>query len=312
VLGQPNLNVTVDREPPPATRSTSPTCRMPSRPRWAATPSRRYSRGGALRPGAALSSAVPQTEKQSRTFACSRPPASAYRWRSSARSKNAMALPKSIAKATSAYVAIKYSVRGRDLGQHGRGGDQEGQRTGQAAAGYTSTGRANTRARSAPSAAAHRSHHHPLIFIILYTMFKSFKWALLILANVAMAPIGGLLALLVYGHQFQRFLGRRLPGPFRRVRADRRHHARVHQPAARPRLCGGRRRRRRRRAEAAPDHDDHAGGHFGIAARGHVPRHRSDSQRPFAIVIVGGLIADLVMSIFLLPTLYVWRARRLV
>jgi cobalt-zinc-cadmium resistance protein CzcA len=35
----------------------------------------------------------------------------------------------------------------------------------------------------------------------------------------------------------------------------------------------------------------------------------SDSQRPFAIVIVGGLIADLVMSIFLLPTLYVWVAR---
>jgi cobalt-zinc-cadmium resistance protein CzcA len=32
----------------------------------------------------------------------------------------------------------------------------------------------------------------------------------------------------------------------------------------------------------------------------------SDSQRPFAIVIVGGLISDLVMSIFLLPTLYVW------
>jgi cobalt-zinc-cadmium resistance protein CzcA len=34
----------------------------------------------------------------------------------------------------------------------------------------------------------------------------------------------------------------------------------------------------------------------------------SDSQRPFAIVIVGGLITDLVMSIFLLPTLYVWFA----
>jgi hypothetical protein len=28
----------------------------------------------------------------------------------------------------------------------------------------------------------------------------------------------------------------------------------------------------------------------------------------FAIVIVGGLIADLVMSIFLLPTLYLWMA----
>jgi cobalt-zinc-cadmium resistance protein CzcA len=34
----------------------------------------------------------------------------------------------------------------------------------------------------------------------------------------------------------------------------------------------------------------------------------SDSQRPFAIVIVGGLMADLIMSIFLLPTLYVWIA----
>ncbi len=34
----------------------------------------------------------------------------------------------------------------------------------------------------------------------------------------------------------------------------------------------------------------------------------SDSQRPFAIVIVGGLMADLAMSIFILPTLYVWFA----
>jgi heavy metal efflux system protein len=35
----------------------------------------------------------------------------------------------------------------------------------------------------------------------------------------------------------------------------------------------------------------------------------SDSQRPFAIVIVGGLMAGLAISIFLLPTLYVWIAR---
>jgi cobalt-zinc-cadmium resistance protein CzcA len=31
----------------------------------------------------------------------------------------------------------------------------------------------------------------------------------------------------------------------------------------------------------------------------------SDSQRPFAIVIVGGLLANLIIGIFLLPTLYV-------
>jgi cobalt-zinc-cadmium resistance protein CzcA len=35
----------------------------------------------------------------------------------------------------------------------------------------------------------------------------------------------------------------------------------------------------------------------------------SDSQRPFAIVIVGGLLANLVIGVFLLPTLYVWMAR---
>jgi cobalt-zinc-cadmium resistance protein CzcA len=35
----------------------------------------------------------------------------------------------------------------------------------------------------------------------------------------------------------------------------------------------------------------------------------SDSQRPFAIVIVGGLVADLIISVILLPTLYTWFAR---
>ena len=35
----------------------------------------------------------------------------------------------------------------------------------------------------------------------------------------------------------------------------------------------------------------------------------SDSQRPFALVIVGGLLGELLLSIFLLPTLYVWFAK---
>ena len=34
----------------------------------------------------------------------------------------------------------------------------------------------------------------------------------------------------------------------------------------------------------------------------------SDSQRPFAIVIVGGLMVAMMINIFLLPTLYVWVA----
>ena len=36
----------------------------------------------------------------------------------------------------------------------------------------------------------------------------------------------------------------------------------------------------------------------------------SDSQRPFAIVIVGGLIANLIIGVFLMPTMYVWMARK--
>jgi cobalt-zinc-cadmium resistance protein CzcA len=35
----------------------------------------------------------------------------------------------------------------------------------------------------------------------------------------------------------------------------------------------------------------------------------SDSQRPFAIVIVGGLLVGMFINVFLLPTLYVWIAR---
>jgi len=40
------------------------------------------------------------------------------------------------------------------------------------------------------------------IFAILYTMFRSYKWALLILGTAAMAPLGGLVALLVGGTHF--------------------------------------------------------------------------------------------------------------
>src|SRR5271163_10713 len=102
------------------------------------------------------------------------------------------------------YVAIKYSVRGRDLGSAveeamkkindgvklppGYHIDWEGE--------YESQKRADERLLIVLPITI------LLIFVILYTMFKSFKWALLILANVAMARIGGLLALLITGTNF--------------------------------------------------------------------------------------------------------------
>ena len=78
------------------------------------------------------------------------------------------------------YVAIKYSVRGRDLGSTVEEAIKEGQRAGQTArSDITSTGRANTRARSGPNARLLIVLPITIliIFIILYTMFKSFKWA---------------------------------------------------------------------------------------------------------------------------------------
>ena len=63
------------------------------------------------------------------------------------------------------------------------------------------------------------------------------------------------------------------------------------------------------RAAAASHHDDHAGGELGLLPAALSHGIGSDSQRPFAIVIVGGLVAALILGVFLLPTLYVWVAR---
>jgi heavy metal efflux system protein len=210
------------------------------------------------------------------------------------------------------YVAIKYSVRGRDLGgaveeaigkvnaqvQLPRGYhiDWEGE--------YESEQRAQARLLIIV----------PLtilgIFVILYTMFRSPKWAALILATVAMGSVGGLLALLITGTHFSvssgvgflalfgvsvqtgvimleyinqlRVLGRSIEdaaieGAVLRLR-----------PIMMTMLVAT--------LGLLPAALSHAIG--------------SDSQRPFAIVIVGGLIVNLVMSIFILPTLYVWFARQ--
>ncbi len=79
-----------------------------------------------------------------------------------------------------------------------------------------------------------------VIFLILYTMFRSFKWAMLILVSVIMASIGGPLALFHHAHQFLRLVGGRIPGALRRLGANRRHHDRIHQPVARaPQGHGG-------------------------------------------------------------------------
>src|ERR1700719_709804 len=104
-------------------------------------------------------------------------------------------------EANSRYVAIKYSVRGRDLGSAVR---EAMQRVGEQVkfpAGYHLNWSVEyeSQKRSQKRLTVVLPITILAIFVILYTMFGSSKWAGLILANVAIAPIGGLLALLITG-----------------------------------------------------------------------------------------------------------------
>ena len=148
-----------------------------------------------------------------------------------------------------------------------------------------------------------------VIFIILYTMFRSAKWALLILGVVTAAPMGGLLALLATGTYlsvssgigFLALFGVSVQTGIIMVEYINQRRARGHTivDAA---IEGAALRLR-------PIMMTMLVATFGLVPAAMSHAIGSDSQRPFAIVIVGGLMAGLLMSIFILPTLYVWVAR---
>lgn len=217
------------------------------------------------------------------------------------------------------YIAIKYSVRGRDLGSTVRDAISKVERTVQLPAGYhlewageyASQQRANRRmALVIPITVL-------VIFLILYVMFRSYKWSFLIMAAVILASVGGPLALFVTHTNFSvssavgflALFGVSVEAGV--IMIEFINQLRVERP---------------RNERSSQEHIIEA------AVEGAVLRLRpvmmtmlvatlgllpaalshaigSDSQRPFAIVIVGGLIANLVIGIFLLPTLYVWIAR---
>jgi cobalt-zinc-cadmium resistance protein CzcA len=208
------------------------------------------------------------------------------------------------------YVAIKYSVRGRDLGgavedalknvtakvQLPRGYhiDWEGE--------YESEKRAEARLLIIVPLTV------LLIFIILYSMFRSFKWAMLILLNVMLARIGGLLALLITHTNFSVSSGVGFLALFGvSVQTGVIMLEYINQLRVRGYTIGD------SAVEGAVLRLRPIMMTMLVATLGLLPAAMShgigsDSQRPFAIVIVGGLISDLLMSIFLLPTLYVWMA----
>ncbi|HTB96913.1 MAG TPA: CusA/CzcA family heavy metal efflux RND transporter [Terracidiphilus sp.] len=211
----------------------------------------------------------------------------------------------------SRYVAIRFEVRGRDLGTTVKEAIDKIARNVQLPHGYHLewSGEYDSETRAEKRLLLIVPLTIFLIFIILYAMFRSFKWALLIIANVAMARVGGLLALLVTGTYFSVSSGVGFLALFGvSVQTGVIMLEYINQLRVRGYTIDG------AAVEGAVLRLRPILITMLVATLGLLPAAMShaigsDSQRPFAIVIVGGLLSDLLLSIFLLPTLYVWIAR---
>jgi cobalt-zinc-cadmium resistance protein CzcA len=209
------------------------------------------------------------------------------------------------------YIAVKYGVRDRDLGSTVEEAIATVNRQVPLPKGYHFqwAGEYESKQRADKRLALIVPLTVVLIAIILFTMFKSFKWAGLILVNVALAPVGGSLALLLTHTNISvsssvGFLA--LFGVSVQTGVIMLEY--INQLRARGYTVEG------AAVEGAVLRLRPIMMTMLVATLGLLPAALShgigsDSQRPFAIVIVGGLMVDLIMSIFLLPTLYVWIAR---
>jgi heavy metal efflux system protein len=216
------------------------------------------------------------------------------------------------------YIAIKYSVRGRDLGSTVEESIARVERNVKLPQGYHLewAGEYESQKRADKRMAIVVPVTVLAIFLILYTMFRSFKWAMLILVSVIMASIGGPLALFLTHTNFSVSSAVGFLALFG---------VSVETGVIMIEFINQLRGRRKGMEESSRQHIVEA------AVEGSVLRLRpvmmtmlvatlgllpaalshaigSDSQRPFAIVIVGGLLANLVIGVFLMPTLYVWWA----
>ena len=211
----------------------------------------------------------------------------------------------------SRYIAIKYSVRGRDLGSTVNEAVETVRDKVQLPPGYHVEWAGEYKSKQ--QADARLMIVTPvtivLIFMILYVMFKSFKWAALILINELLAPLGGLLALLVTHTNFSVSAAIGMLALFGVsvqtgvIMLEYINQLRVNGYTIKDAAVEGAVLRLRPIIITSM-----------VATLGLIPAALShaigsDSQRPFAIVIVGGLIVALAMSVFILPALYVWIAR---
>ncbi|KAA6456659.1 efflux RND transporter permease subunit [Acidobacteria bacterium AB60] len=209
------------------------------------------------------------------------------------------------------YVAIRYEVRERDLGTTVADATARVEKNVQLPRGYHIewSGENESQKRSSRRLMVIVPLTVLVIFIILYSMFRSGKWAMLILSVVAMAPLGGLIALLITGTHFSVSSGVGFLALFgvsvqtgvimlEYINQLRAKGFTVEDAAVEGAVL-----------RLRPIMMTMLVATFGLVPAAMSHAIGSDSQRPFAIVIVGGLTAALVMSLMLLPTLYVWIAR---
>jgi len=207
----------------------------------------------------------------------------------------------------SRYIAIKYSVRGRDLGSTVEEAIRKVNEKVKLPPGYTLdwAGEYESQKRADQRLAIIVPITILVITLIMHTMFRSFKWSALLLANLSMAPIGGLLALLISRTHFSVSSGIGFLALFGVsvqtgvIMLEYINQLRARGNTIEDSAIEGAVRRLRPIMMTML-----------VATLGLLPAALShdigsDSQRPFAIVIVGGLITDLVLSVILLPTLYV-------
>jgi cobalt-zinc-cadmium resistance protein CzcA len=211
----------------------------------------------------------------------------------------------------SRYIAITFNVRDRDLGSTVEDAIKQINDKVKLPPGYHVdwSGEYESEKRAAARLALIIPITILAIFIILFTMFRVYKWSLLIMLNVGLAPIGGLLALVLTGTYLSVSSGIGMLALFgvsvqtgvimveyiNQLRAKGLNIVDAAVEGAALRL--------------RPIMMTMLVATLGLLPAALSHDIGSDSQRPFAIVIVGGLISDLILAIFLLPTFYTWIAR---
>ena len=211
----------------------------------------------------------------------------------------------------SRYIAIKYSVRGRDLGSTVRDAIEQVHQKVKLPEGYHLdwTGEYESQQRANRRLAFIVPITLLLMAFILYSMFGSWKWVGLIFGVVALSPLGGVLSLLATGTHFSVSSGLgflALTGVSVEIGVIMIEY--INQLRTRgmdPRQAA----REGAELRLRPIMMTMLVATLGLLPAALSHDIGSDSQRPFAIVIVGGLIVELLVSIVLLPALYVFWAR---